>query len=327
VNAVRLLVLTFGDETTASTKFRIIQYRNFFADEGIICDLRPAKGFHAFETLPQYDAVLIQKTLLPVAAVRKIRKATKRLLYDCDDLIWLSPRRRHGFLTRMRNANRLRATAASADLCLAANSVIAGALETNGGRATIIPMALDGRIWQEPVRKAGPLAVGWSGAPKNLVFLGEILPQLRQVQRRFPKVTWLFHSGADPCFTDFTYTHLPFVTGREHEAVSRFHISLLPLPDDPFVRGKSPIKALQYFACGAAVAGSPVGATREILRDGENCLWAREPDQWGSVLERLITDVALRQRLSAAGRRTFVDTYDLSRVAGKFIAAVRGEKW
>ncbi|HBG05012.1 MAG: hypothetical protein A2075_19830 [Geobacteraceae bacterium GWC2_58_44] len=320
---MNILVLTFGGPHTASTRYRILQYQEVLAAAGISCDFVPAKGFRDFAALSRYDAVLLQKTLLSCRVVRKLRLGTKRLLYDADDLAWLSPGKRHGLFTRIRVEWRLKRIAAAADLCMAANAVIAADLAARGATVTLLPMALDGRVWQDPVKDAG-LVVGWSGAPHNLVFLRQILPQLREVQRRFPEVQWLVHCGVDPGFTDFNYSHEPFQPGREHEVVRRFHVGLLPLPDDPFVRGKSPIKALQYFASRVAVAGSPVGATGEIIRDEENALCVNGGDQWVTALERLLTDAALRQRLAAAGRRSFEERNDLPQVAGSLILALRG---
>ena len=320
---MRVLALTFGDEHTASTKFRIIQYRTEFARQGILCDVKAAKGFRDFAILPSYDVVLLQKTLVSGRFFSKLRRGARRLIYDADDLIWLAPGKKHSFMTRLRTERRLRRIARAADLCLAANGVIAADLALRGGRTTVIPMALDGKIWQDSAKDSG-LVVGWSGAPNNLVFLRAILPQLREVQSRFPEVQWLFHCGEDPLFLNFKYTHVPFESGLEHEVVRCFHVGLLPLPDDPFVRGKSPIKALQYFACRVAVIGSPVGATREIILDEENALWVRETDQWGKALGRLLSDPELRQRLAAAGRQAFEEHYDLPRVAGRLIEALAG---
>jgi hypothetical protein len=320
----RVLVLTFGSIDAASTKFRIVQYLDTLAAAGVHCDLVRAGEFRDFAGLPRYDVVLLQKTLLSAGTVRKLRRGSRRLLYDADDLIWLSPGKQHSFLTRLRVSHRLRTIVRAADICLAANGVIATDLAAAGGRTVVLPMALDGRIWQEPRRPPLPLTIGWSGAPHNIAFLRAILPQLREVQRRHPGVEWLFHSGADPQFSDFRYTHVPFVPGGEPETVGRFHIGLLPLPEDPFALGKSPIKSLQYFASRVAVAASPVGATTEIVRDGETGLWVRDPQQWPAVLERLITDDTLRERLAAAGRAEFEATYDLPRVADRLIALLRG---
>lgn len=324
---MRLLALTFGNSDAASTKYRILQYEELFraADISVTCMI--AREFRDFSVLGNFDAVLLQKTLLPANMVKKIRQGAKRFLYDADDLTWLCPQKQYSWLTRLRIAHRLRIIAGQADLCMAANRTIAGDLKRAGGRTAILPMALDGRVWQDaPERGEGELSIGWSGAPKNLVFLRQILPQLQEVQRRFPHVSWLVHSGEDPRFSGFRYTHIPFELGAEHLTVRRFHIGLLPLPDEPFVRGKSPIKALQYFASRVAVAGSPVGATIEILEDGKNAVLVRDNRGWVDALSLLITDAELRRSLAEAGRRSFEERYEIHVVFEHLRKLVTGAK-
>lgn len=308
---MKVFVLTFGGPDTASTKFRILQYRDLFAASGIELSCAPAKEFSDFRALQDYDTVVLQKTLLPVMKLNMIHRWSKRLIYDSDDLIWLSPQKKHNLITRLRIGFRLRAVVRLSDLCIAANGVIAGDLKSCGAVTTVVPMSLDGRIWQDVQRKGYPLTIGWSGAPKNLVFVRQILPELISIQHRFPDVRWMFHSGDDPEFNGLRYTYLPFKPNQEYEAVQQFDIGLLPLPDDPFVRGKSPIKALQYFASRIAVAGSPIGATCEILKDGENALWVRKREQWVDILTTLISDNERRRYISAAARLSFEKKYDM----------------
>lgn len=324
---MKILVLTFGDENTPSTRFRVVQYRELLTGSDISCTLVPARAFRDFASLGDYHTVLVQKTLLDSGTVRKLRQGARRLVYDADDRIWLAPGKTHSIFTRFRNNWRLKTIARSADLCIAANQVIADDLQRAGGVTTVIPMALDGNIWHPRLdRKETPLTIGWSGAPRNLVFLRAILPQLREVQVQFPNVRWVFHSGENPHFSDFSYEYVPFIPGNEPATVAGFHIGLLPLPEDPFVRGKSPIKGLQYCACGVAVVADPVGATRELLADGVNSLWVNGEQTWATTLSRLITDTHLLRILGTNARRTFNQQNELSTVFSKFCRALTGEQ-
>jgi glycosyltransferase involved in cell wall biosynthesis len=323
---MNLLVLTFGDENTPSTRFRIVQYREMLEMAGIHCTLVPAREFRDFASLGGYDTVLLQKTLLNSGTVRRLRNGARRLIYDADDLIWLAPGKVHSFVSRFRNGRRLKAIARCADLCLAANRVIADDLQQAGGSIALVPMALDGRVWRlRPDGREAPLTIGWSGAPKNLVFLRAILPQLREVQTRFPDVRWVIHSGENPDFPGFRFEHVPFVPGNEPATVAGFDIGLLPLPDDPFVCGKSPIKGLQYSACGLAVVADPVGATRELLSDGFNSLWVGGEQTWVTALSGLIGDAPLRRQLGTNARAIFEQQHDLPVVFARLRAALSGE--
>ena len=42
---MKLLALTFGDETCASTRYRLLQYQPLMEAEGITLDHTPAKSF------------------------------------------------------------------------------------------------------------------------------------------------------------------------------------------------------------------------------------------------------------------------------------------
>jgi glycosyltransferase involved in cell wall biosynthesis len=106
--------------------------------------------------------------------------------------------------------------------------------------------------------------------------------------------------------------------------VAGFDIGLLPLPDDPFVRGKSPIKGLQYCASGLAVVADPVGATRELLVDGVNSLLVDGDQTWVTALFRLIGDTELRRQLGARARADFELKYDLPVVFAQLKAALTG---
>jgi glycosyltransferase involved in cell wall biosynthesis len=320
---MKIFVLTFGGEETASTGYRWLQYAGLFRESGVEFAHAPVAGFSDFKSLAAHDLVVLQKTLVSGARLSAIRRHARRLVYDADDLIWLSPTREHRWLTRLRIEWRLRRIARSADACLAANEVIAADLRERGGRTTVVPMSLDGRRWGGADRPPSPVTVGWSGAPKNLFFLRSILPSLRRLQALHPEVRWLVHSGEDPGFDGFRYEHLPFVPGGEPTAVGRFHIGLLPLEDRPFARGKSPIKTLQYFASRVAVAGSAVGAAMEMLVDEETGLAVRTPADWEPVLERLIRDRALRDRLAERGRQAFESRYELQVVFRSLAGVIR----
>jgi glycosyltransferase involved in cell wall biosynthesis len=117
-----------------------------------------------------------------------------------------------------------------------------------------------------------------------------------------------------------------FVPWREeNEAVEigRAHVGIMPLPDEPFARGKCGLKALQYMATGRPVVISPVGVNREIVTSGENGILASTEDEWVAALEALAESAAFRKKMGAAGRRTVEQRYSAEVVAAKFASAIR----
>jgi glycosyltransferase involved in cell wall biosynthesis len=97
----------------------------------------------------------------------------------------------------------------------------------------------------------------------------------------------------------------------------------MPMPDDPWSRGKCSLKALQYMAMGIPAVCSDVGANRDVIRHGENGFLVETPQEWLEYLRILIEDPALRARLGKEARKTVEERYSMRWCAGLFAAAVR----
>jgi len=255
-----------------------------------------------------------------------LAKGSKRLLYDSDDRIWLRPGKPYGWLTRLRIKLRLQQIARHADRCIAANGIIADDLRQHGADPVVIPMALDGNIWFPPEKREGPLTVGWTGSPVSLQYLEPIRPAMVATQHAHHEVHWQIHCGKDPAWGDLKYEHIPYIPGHEPATVRGFDIGLLPLPDGEFAQGKSPIKALQYFACGVAVIHSPIGSTIELTQNNTLGLSAPLPSAWQSSLDQLICDKPLRSRLGENAKLRFAAHHELNAVYSRFRNQLKGDR-
>jgi glycosyltransferase involved in cell wall biosynthesis len=322
----RVLALTFGDQSQASTLFRVHQYIRPLAKIGIHVEPIPARDFADWHSVASYDAVLLQKSLVPIGKLRRLRRLSRRLVYDIDDAIWHPHGRRHFFLTNLRQNLRLKTIVASADVCVAANGIIARHLQKWTRRVAVLPMALDEHTWTPGEAGAvnNKLRIGWSGSPVNLRYIEKIEPALVEVQARFPEAEFAIFSGQPPKFQQLKFVHLLFAPGRESESIRTFDTGLLPLPNDRFAAGKSPIKGLQYMASGAAVVLSPVGAAAEMFLEGETGLFARDTQGWVQALSRLAEDGPLRRRLAENGRAAFLKNFSLSANVPLLAAALTG---
>jgi hypothetical protein len=310
---MKLFALTFGDETCASTRYRLLQYRPLLEEAGITLETAPAKGFRDYSRLRKYDVVILQKTPLATGPTEEIRRNARVLIYDADDRIWLRPGRAYGWLTRFKLRHRMRRIVRLADTCVAANEVIAADLHGYGAiRVTELPMALDGSIWHPRSRnQEKTVVIGWTGSPANRPWLESLTEDLRAVVKRHPKARISIHCGAPVDLAGVPHEHIPYIAGKEPETVARFDIGLLPLPDEPFARGKSPIKALQYFATAAAVTGHDVGASRSLLKDGRTAAVVRPGRSWAETISELVQNADLRRTLAESGRQHFLSRHDL----------------
>src|SRR6185436_4575845 len=106
---MRVLAINFGDETCASSYYRVWQFQRPLRELGIELEPVAARDFleHTSETgskwrLEEYHAVIVQKRLFSVATVRFIRKKAKRLIYDLDDALWAPHGKEHSWIARWR---------------------------------------------------------------------------------------------------------------------------------------------------------------------------------------------------------------------------------
>lgn len=318
---MNVLALTSGDGDLASTQYRLGQFEESLRDSGVQLRLIQAVGFRDFGILGEFDLVIIQKRLSSAAWVRQVRNGARRLIFDIDDAIWEPHGRKHAWWTRVRTKHRLRAVVRAADACTVANEQLAHYLRPLARHVDIVPMALDNTHWNpELSRPPGPVRIGWAGAPPNLAYLARLGEVLHEVQALRPDIELLVYCGMAPVWPcEVKAVHHPYHPGTECDVVGLFDIGLLPLPDDAFAAGKSPIKALQYGACGIPCIASPVGATTEIVVNGETGITASTDDEWREALLRLIDDVALRREMGAAARQRFLKLHSLASVQDRML--------
>ena len=100
-----------------------------------------------------------------------------------------------------------------------------------------------------------------------------------------------------------------------------FDVGIMPLPDEPWERGKCGYKLIQYMACARPVVASPVGVNSQIVEQGTNGFLAAADQEWHSALEALRTAPKLGERLGRAGREKVERRY-CTRVTAPQLAAI-----
>jgi glycosyltransferase involved in cell wall biosynthesis len=101
----------------------------------------------------------------------------------------------------------------------------------------------------------------------------------------------------------------PWTLETESGLLAAFDIGLMPLPDDPWTRGKGGYKILQYMAVGAPTVCSPVGINAAMVVDGVTGFHAVDEERWYDRLKRLVDDADLRRRMGAAARKRAEEVY------------------
>jgi glycosyltransferase involved in cell wall biosynthesis len=320
---VKALVITIGDKNAGSTKFRIMQYIPFLQENGFSFDFVSQKDLHAghLRTIRDYDLVINQKSLLKTSTANEIIAKSRRLIFDFDDAIYTRPGKPYSWLTQWRVNRRFKMWLKGSHTIITANQFLKSQGSKYSADIHVLPMALDLEIWM-PGTPNTHYTIGWAGAPVNLHHLERLEPVLNEVLKRHPHVRLAVYSGVKPKL-HIPYEYIPFEPGKEHQFTQSIDVGLLPLTDEEYSRGKSPIKAIQYIACGVPVVGNIFGATAEILNE-RNSISVKEDSEWCSALHYLITHQDHSKEMGKAGRKYAEKHFSLHSVKHNLLKLMKG---
>jgi len=218
--------------------------------------------------------------------------------------------------------NKIGSVMRHSSLVVAGNDYLARhATKAGADRVVIFPTVIDLRRYPPPAPPVerppdARIVIGWIGSPSTVKFLLPLLPVMAKLARIFPMELAVIGGTIDAAGHDFVRC-IPWHENTEVEEISRFDIGIMPLPDEPWERGKNGGKLIQYMACGKPVIASPVGVNEEIVQRHVNGFLASTEQAWYDALRRLISDPELRLSMGRQGRRMVEEKYCLQVTAPK----------
>ncbi len=313
------------DERAASCRFRIRQFVEPLAGEGIALQvrgldrdrprrLREAAGF---------PAVILHRKLLRRGEFRLLRRAARRLIYDFDDAVMFrdSNASRPNSSQRRRRFERM---VQGADLVLAGNEYLSRQAAAAGGRPVIFPTVVDVASFpsRTPAGESGEV-IGWMGSASNYVYLSELIAPLRSLLAARPNLIFRAVADRPPDLDGIPVDYRPWSEEQEAAELGGFSVGVMPLLDDPWTRGKCAFKLLQYGAASLPAVASPVGANRDVIQEGVTGYFARNPEEWQGRLEELLDSPARREEMGRAARRLVEERYSLAAAVPRLAGIIR----
>lgn len=336
---MHLLALAKYGPRAASTRQRLLQYAPFLHRHGVEIELRPLlddvylaalmRGASAgrahvarayagrladLARVRGHDAVWVQYELFPyLPAIDGLlaRLAGRPILYDIDDAIFHMYDAHPSRVVRHLLRNKLRPLVRRAAICLCGNEYLADYVTAAGGRAVVVPTVVDtNHFHPAPPRADRPLTVGWIGSPSTWRYveplLPTLLPAMARLGARFRVV------GAGPAARGITgIDAAEWNEAQEVADLQSMDIGLMPVPDQPWARGKCGYKLIQYMACGVPGIASPVGVNSTIVDHGGDGFLARTEADWVDALDQLARNPDLRARMGEKGRAKVIARYSL----------------
>lgn len=263
-----------------------------------------------------YDLLWIEKELFPwwpAVFERLLGVFGKRYVVDYDDAVFHQYDRHPSKYVRSAMGRKIDAVMKRAVLVVAGNDYLAARARAAGApRVEVLPTVVDLDRYPAPVPPTnGPtFRVGWVGTPMTASYLELVRGPLASLRALGADIVAV---GAPPNpLPQIEVDVRPWTEHSEVSEIQRFDVGIMPLPDEPWERGKCGYKLIQYMACSRPVIASPVGANLDIVQHGVNGFLARTDSEWRLALEALSADRQLCARMGAAGRRSVEQRYCLA---------------
>ncbi len=320
-------------------RYRLAAYRSAFSQAGHELEFRPwpRRWWHWFRLsreLAATDVVIWQRRLLTPWQLFLLRRASRRLVFDVDDAVFLRDSFSQRGLHSFRRWRRFASIVQTVDAVVAGNSFLAEqALFWHPTQLVpVIPTCVDlgrypgaepwgpvsaGKIYS---RQQWALHLVWIGSSSTLQGLEAVKPLLEELGRQVPGIC--LKLICDRFFSLHNLKVLPCSWSEVSEGaeLARADIGISWIPDDLWSRGKCGLKVLQYMAAGLPVVANPVGVQAELIEPGETGFLATSPQQWVEAIGLLAKDPALRRRLGQKGRQRVEQAYHLQAGADAWMA-------
>jgi len=348
----RVLALTRYASLGASSRLRILQYLPALKNAGMNVTVSPlfndnyvralyAKRMRLDSVLRgylrrmitvlrsrDYDLIWLEKEVfpwLPQCFELGLLPRNCKLAVDYDDAIFHRYDKHQSGLVRRTLGKKVDAVMRRANLVITGNAYLEDwAIAVGASRVERFPTVVDlKRYPSEPVRQSdNEVTIGWIGSPSTAVYLRQLAPVLEILKHRYA-IRCIAVGVQENQVEGTAFKAVEWTESTEIQLLSQFNIGVMPLPDEPWERGKCGYKLIQYMACGLPVVASPVGINREIVVRGENGELANSTSEWVSALERLIVNPDLRRSMGQRGRRTVEQWYSLQVQAPRLVGMLR----
>lgn len=335
---MRLLALVDSPDHVCC-RYRIRAFESALRDVG--CSLHCEsleRGLFArarqLRSAARFDAVILQRKLLPGWQLALLRRSVRRLIFDFDDaVLFRDSHDRRGIHSARRERGFARIVTA-ADAVIAGNGFLAQRARLAGaapGKIWTIPTCVEPALYpDEPEQEAPqrttderPPELVWIGSSSTLKGLEARRSLWERLGREVPGVRLRVICDRFPDFAPLPTIPVVWSEATEAQELARGDVGVNLLPDDDWSRGKCGLKVLQYQAAGLPVIANPVGANLEMVRPGENGILATSDDDWVAAV-RSLSDPRLRVELGANGRRRVESSYSVDAWGGTFAAVVAG---
>ncbi len=262
-----------------------------------------------------FDLLWIEKELfpwLPAWAEKVMKRMGIPYVVDYDDAVFHRYDKNSNPLIRALLGGKINSVMRNASVVVAGNDYLAERARQVGARKVeILPSVVDINRYTIKEKTRESFRIGWIGSPITAPYLGLIRDALGEVTRQTGARLLLVGSGNKDPLPGIDKEVYQWSEASEVEHIQSFDVGIMPVPDQPFERGKCGYKLIQYMACGLPVVASPVGVNTVIVEQAKTGFLASSKEEWIQALVNLFEDAGMREDFGRAGRKKVEQGYSL----------------
>ena len=246
----------------------------------------------------KYDIVYIEYELfpyLPFSVEKWLLRKQKHIVIDYDDAVFHNYDNSKKGWIRKWCGDKIQRLVALADVVITGSPYLTRWMLPYAKEVIEIPTCISMQQYTTtPVAKLSSeekkmFRIGWIGSATTSPFVLLIKDCLLQLQELYNIKLVLvgFDTKLEKDLKGLHYVNYPWQESTEVALLKTCSVGVMPLPNEPFAKGKCGFKLIQYMACGLSTVSTPMEANIKINHGGDN-LFANTTFEWYSCLSAMI---------------------------------------
>ncbi|MDB5005121.1 MAG: glycosyltransferase family 4 protein [Mucilaginibacter sp.] len=251
-----------------------------------------------------------------------LRKHSKKIIYDIDDLIYKgasSPNNK--FMRIFKSGSKVNFLMKYADNVLVSTDKLLEYAKGLTTKISVIPATIDVNKYIDHNKKESDVVViGWSGSHTTSKYLHLLDNVLKEISSKH-NIKIMVMGDTSFYIKGLNIQLIEWTENTEVNSLMQFDIGIHPLPDEEWVYGKSGGKLVQYMAAGIPIVASAIGPNFKVIKNGYNGFLVNDEKDWIDKLDLLVTDSTLRKTMGNNSRKNAVDFYSVEANLAKYLKA------
>lgn len=304
----------------SQSMWRILYKRGYFISKIFYTLLGYLTRLIDLFNLHKYDIIYVHLWVTPLGMPLfewLYRKKSKTLVYDIDDLIYLSTPRdgANSFFKYLKGRAKPIYLMKVSDHVITCTPYLDSFVKQYNLHTTDISSTINTELYTPKldysVKDGRPFIIGWSGSHSTSKYLYLLAPVFTRLIASGIDFKLVVMGDSEFKIDGISIQAIPWAAEYEIDVVRSFDIGLYPLPDENWVYGKSGLKALQYMGLGVPTIATAIATNFRIIDTGHDGYLANSIDEWYDIIIKLINCKELRESIGKNARKRVVDEFSI----------------